>query len=99
VSVISVYSISAVFVIVNLASSIAYLIYMVCFHTKFYLPGSTGSLHMAIGLRAEAFSVNMAAVVFYILQRYYMNKCHTFLRDFFIIWLLRTLKFDVLMLI
>lgn len=62
--VISVCNISAVFVIFNLASNIACLICMVCLHTTFYMPGSTGSLHMAIRLRAEAFSVNLAAVVF-----------------------------------
>jgi hypothetical protein len=56
---------------------------MVGLHTKFYMPSSAGSLHMAIRLRAEAFSVNMFAVVFCILQRYYMNECHTFLRDFY----------------
>jgi len=37
---------------------------------------------MAIRLKVEALSVNMAAVIFCILQRYYMNECHTFLRDF-----------------
>ena len=37
---------------------------------------------MAIKLWAEAFSVNMAALVFCVLQRYYMNECHTFLCDF-----------------
>ena len=83
VSRISKCSISAVFVIVDLAFSIAYLICMVCLYAKFYMSSSTGSLNMAIRLRAKAFYANMAAVVFYILPRYYMNKCHTFLHDFF----------------
>jgi hypothetical protein len=82
VSVILICSISAVFVIVNLASNIAYLICMVCLHTNFYVPSSTGSLHMPMRLRAEAFSIDRAAVVFSFAQRYYLNKCHTFLYDF-----------------
>lgn len=37
---------------------------------------------MAIRPTAEALSCKMAPVVFYCLQKCYLDKCHTFLHDF-----------------